>query len=69
MNAILEFVSGILNILPTGVGNIASIIIDGYLLLNDLNKTEKGEEQSIDTGGEFSLWGKIKEFALNLTRS
>tara|TARA_R100001509_G_C4879243_1_gene219518 strand:+ start:592 stop:2136 length:1545 start_codon:yes stop_codon:yes gene_type:complete len=66
MNAILEFVSGILNILPTGVGNIASIIIDGYLLLNDLNKTEKGEEQSIDTGGEFSLWGKIREFALNL---
>ena len=66
MNAILEFVSGILNILPTGVGNIASVIIDGYLLLNDLNKTEKGEEQSIDTGGEFSLWGKIKEFALNL---
>jgi len=63
--AIFEFVSGILNLLP-GVGSIASIIIDGALLLYDLNKTE-GEEKGVDeTGGSFDLWGKIKDFALSM---
>jgi len=65
MKAILEFLSGILNILPSGVGNIASIIIDGYLLLSDLNEQGEGEEEKIDGEG-FSMWDKIKDFALNL---
>ena len=64
--AIFEFVSGILNLLPFGVTNIASLIIDGALLLYDLNKTE-GEEKGVDeTGGSFDMWGKIKDFALSL---
>ncbi len=64
--AIFEFVSGILNLLPFGVTNIASLIIDGALLLYDLNKTE-GEEKGVDpTGGSFDLWGKIKDFALSM---
>ena len=64
--AVFEFLSGILNLLPTGVGNIASLIIDGGLLLYDLNKTE-GEEEGVDpTGGQFNMWGKIKEFAMKL---
>ena len=64
--AVFEFLSGILNILPTGVGNIASLLIDGGLLLYDLNKT-KGEDKGVDpTGGSFDLWGKIKEFAVSL---
>lgn len=64
--AIFEFVSGILNLLPFGVTNIASLIIDGALLLYDLNKTE-GEEKGVDeTGGSFDMWGKIKDFALSM---
>lgn len=65
MKAILEFVSGILNLLPTGVGNIASIIIDGYLLLSDLNEQKEGQEPGLGIGG-FDMWGKIKDFALSL---
>jgi len=65
MKAILEFLSGILNIIPSGVSNIASMIIDGYLLLSDLNEQGEGEEEKIDGEG-FSMWDKIKDFALNL---
>tara|TARA_R100000908_G_scaffold64376_2_gene48108 strand:+ start:1837 stop:3423 length:1587 start_codon:yes stop_codon:yes gene_type:complete len=65
MKAILEFLSGILNLLPFGVTNIASLLIDGYLLLSDLNETGEGEEEKIEGEG-FSMWDKIKEFALNL---
>ena len=64
--AVFEFLSGILNLLPTGVGNIASLIIDGGLLLYDLNK-EKGEDKGVKpSGGSFNMWGKIKEYALGL---
>ena len=64
--AIFEFASGILNLLPFGVTNIASMIIDGALLLYDLNKAKKEKEGVDPTGGQFDMWGKIKNFAVNL---
>ena len=64
--AVFEFLSGILNLLPTGVGNIASIIIDGGLLLYDLNRAKREKEGIDPTGGKFDMWGKIKDFALKL---
>lgn len=64
--AIFEFASGILNLLPFGVTNIASMIIDGALLLYDLNKAKKEKEGVDPTGGQFDMWGKIKDFAVNL---
>jgi hypothetical protein len=64
--AVFEFLSGILNLLPFGVTNIASMLIDGALLLYDLNQTKKEEEGVDPTGGQFDLWGKIKDFALGL---
>jgi len=64
--AIFEFASGILNLLPFGVTNIASMIIDGALLLYDLNQAKKEKEGIDPTGGSFDMWGKIKEFALKL---
>ena len=64
--AIFEFASGILNLLPFGVTNIASMIIDGALLLYDLNKAKKEKEGIDPTGGQFDMWGKIKDFAVNL---
>lgn len=63
--AVFEFLSGILNLLPTGVGNIASILIDGALLLYDLNK-ETGEDKTVAPAGGVDFWGQIKDFALNL---
>ena len=62
--AIFEFLSGILNILPTGVGNIASVLIDGALLLYDLDKQEKEKRAEDPTGGKFSLWDKIRGYFL-----
>lgn len=64
--AIFEFASGILNLLPFGVTNIASMIIDGALLLYDLNQAKKEKEGIDPTGGQFNMWGKIKEFAMKL---
>ena len=64
--AIFEFASGILNLLPFGVTNIASMIIDGALLLYDLNQAKKEKEGVDPTGGQFDMWGKIKNFAVNL---
>ena len=67
MPAIFEFVSGILNLLPFGVTNAASMIIDGALLLYDLNKTKKGDgADEVKPKGGFDFWGKIAGFALNL---
>lgn len=70
--AIFEFISGVLNILPTGVTQIASIIIDGGLLLYDLHKEKKGEEGALGEpgkagppSGEIGLWGKIKNWVWN----
>jgi len=64
--AIFEFASGILNLLPFGVTNIASAIIDGALLLYDLNQAKKEKEGIDPTGGQFNMWGKIKDFAMKL---
>ncbi len=64
--AIFEFASGILNLLPFGVTNIASMIIDGALLLYDLNQAKKEKEGVDPTGGQFDMWDKIKNFAVNL---
>jgi len=64
--AIFEFASGILNLLPFGVTNIASMIIDGALLLYDLNQAKKEKEGVDPTGGSFNMWDKIKEFAMKL---
>ena len=64
--ALFEFASGILNLLPFGVTNIASMIIDGALLIYDLNQAKKEKEGIDPTGGQFDMWGKIKDFAMNL---
>ena len=64
--ALFEFASGILNLLPFGVTNIASMIIDGALLIYDLNQAKKEREGIDPTGGQFDMWGKIKEFAMKL---
>jgi hypothetical protein len=64
--ALFEFASGILNLLPFGVTNIASMIIDGALLIYDLNQAKKEKEGIDPTGGQFDMWGKIKEFAMKL---
>ena len=61
--AIFEFLSGILNLLPTGVGNIASLLIDGGLLLYDLNKA-KGKDTTVQPKGGFDMWGKIHDWAM-----
>ena len=63
--AVFEFLSGILNLLPTGLGNVASMIIDGGLLLYDLNRAKR-EKEGVKPAGGFDMWGKIKNFALNL---
>jgi len=62
--AIFEFVSGILNLLPFGVTNIASMVIDGALLLYDLDKEAKAKQEADPTGGSFSLWDKIRGYFL-----
>ena len=62
--AILEFVSGILNLLPFGVTNIASMIIDGALLLYDLDKEAAAKREADPTGESFSMWDKILEWVL-----
>ena len=62
--AIFEFLSGILNLLPFGVTNIASMIIDGALLLYDLDKEQQEKEKLDPTGGSFSLWDKIRGYFL-----
>jgi len=66
--AILEFLSGILNLLPFGVTNIASLLIDGYLLFSDFKDMGEGEDNKdkIESGEKFSLWSKISGFVLNL---
>ena len=66
--AILEFLSGILNLLPFGVTNIASLLIDGYLLFSDFQDMGEGEDNKnkIESGEKFSLWSKISGFVLNL---
>lgn len=48
--AIFEILSGILNILPTGVGNVMSMAIDGGLLLYDMYtaNNEKREEAGME---------------------
>ena len=59
---IFEIVSGLLNL--TGVGAIPSMLIDGALLMYDLNK-DKGEDKSVKPkGGEGSLWDKIYDWAM-----
>jgi len=62
--AIFEFLSGILNLLPFGVTNIASMIIDGALLLYDLDKESKAKNELDPTGQSFSMWDKIREYFL-----
>ena len=62
--AIFEFVSGILNLLPFGVTNIASMVIDGALLLYDLDKEAKAKQEADPTGESFSLWDKIRGYFL-----
>jgi len=62
--AIAEFVSGILNLLPFGVTNIASMVIDGALLLYDLDKEATAKREEDPTGEGFSMWDKIREFFL-----
>jgi len=62
--AIMEFVSGILNLLPFGVTNIASMIIDGALLLYDLDKEATAKREEDPSGEGFSMWDKIREFFL-----
>ena len=62
--AIMEFVSGILNLLPFGVTNIASMIIDGALLLYDLDKESTQAREDDPTGEGFSMWDKIREYFL-----
>ena len=64
MPAIFEFASGLLNLLPTGAGNLASAIIDGALLLYDLNKTQKKADAIDPTGQKFDMWGKIRMYFL-----
>lgn len=72
--AIFEFISGILNFIP-GVGTVASIIIDGGLLLYDLvKKTDKKEGASgpfgepgqagPPGGGGPTFWEKIHDWAM-----
>jgi hypothetical protein len=60
--AIMEFVSGILNLLPFGVTNVASMIIDGALLLYDLDKEATQNRKDDPSGESFSMWDKILEF-------
>jgi hypothetical protein len=62
--ALFEFLSGILNLLPTGFGNVASMLIDGALLLYDLDKESKAKQEEDPTGSSFSLWDKIREYFL-----
>ena len=62
--AIMEFVSGILNLLPFGLTNIASMIIDGALLLYDLDKEAVAKREADPTGEGFSMWDKIREYFL-----
>tara|TARA_R100001594_G_scaffold56480_2_gene90342 strand:+ start:10329 stop:12101 length:1773 start_codon:yes stop_codon:yes gene_type:complete len=63
--AIFEFLSGILNLLPTGVGNAISILIDGGLLLYDLNKETGDKEKVIEPEGSGeSIWDKIYNWAM-----
>ncbi len=62
--AIAEFVSGILNLLPFGVTNIASMVIDGALLLYDLDKEAAAKREEDPTGEGFSMWDKIREYFL-----
>ena len=63
MPAIFEFVSGIVNLLP-GAGTAASMLIDGALLLYDLDKEQQEKEKLDPTGGSFSLWDKIRGYFL-----
>jgi len=62
--AIFEFLSGILNLLPTGYGNLASMLIDGGLLLYDLDKQQEEKEKLDPTGQSFDMWDKIRMYFL-----
>ena len=62
--ALFEFLSGILNLLPFGATNIASMVIDGALLLYDLDKEAKAKQEADPTGESFSLWDKIRGYFL-----
>ena len=60
---IFELVSGILNL--TGVGSIPSMLIDGALLLYDLNKDKKKDESMPPGGTGESWWESIYNWAMD----
>jgi predicted chitinase len=60
--AILELISGILSFIP-GIGTVGSIIIDGALMLYDMDKQKKEEAASgIEPKEGGGIFGKIKKW-------
>ena len=61
--AMFEILAGILNL--TGVGTGASMLIDGALLLYDLDKEQQKDKELDPTGQSFDMWGKIRGYFLD----
>ena len=65
--AFFEFLSGVLNLvglITGGAGSGISMIIDGALLLYDLDKEQQEKEKLDPTGQSFSMWDKIRGYFL-----